>query len=404
MLTIRLAWRNLFRNARRTILTVLLISMSLAAMIMADGAILGMTAMMKDSVTETLMGDVQIQHPRFQESFEADLVIDGGSALLSQVREDSSVIAAAPRVVAGGMVSSPYNLSGAQVLGVDAASEIDVSKIRAALIDGEYLTGKNGEILIGNELADLLEVELGDRLVVTLAEAESGELAQALFRVSGIVQFGLREMDESIALVNLPQLQTVMAMDDQYHQIIVQLVDRAQSENPALSLKALETAEVDVLGWMEANPDIGSILGITEYSTVILGTIIFLLASLGIINSMFMSIFERLYEIGVMKAVGTKPWQLIMLVIYEAGLIALMSCVVGVIVGGLGSYYCSIHGIPIGQMEVVGVNFSILKTELQLHQFTNFPLYIIALTIVASLYPARFASKIIPALALKKTL
>lgn len=404
MLTITLAFRNLFRNARRTALTVLLISCSLGAMIIADGGIIGMTRMMTDAVTETLQGDVQIHRPGFLESFESSLVLDDAATLVDRVQSDPSVAAAAPRVITGGMVASPYNLASAQVFGIDAIREREASKVDDAVVAGNYLSGKRGEVLIGRELQQQLEVELGDRLVVTLAEAESGELAQALFRVSGILEFGIREFDASALFINLSQAQEVLALDDQVHQIVVQLHDRDAAEDPSSSVFGLAKDNLDVISWLEANPDMASILSMTGYSSTIVGVILFFLASLGVINSMFMSIFERIYEIGVIKAVGTKPWQIVLLVVSEAALIALISIVVGAVLGGALGYYFSIDGIPLGEIEISGVGMSSMKTVLMPRHFIDFPIYVVILTVVASLYPARFAARIIPAHALKRTL
>jgi len=142
----------------------------------------------------------------------------------------------------------------------------------------------------------------------------------------------------------------------------------------------------------------------TDYSSAIVATILFFLASLGVINSMFMSIFERIYEIGVIKAVGTKPWQIMALVVSEAALIALISCAMGITLGAALGYWFSIDGIPMGEMEVSGINISKIKTVMLPQHFINFPIFVIVLTVVAALYPARFAARIIPAHALKRTL
>ncbi len=404
MLTLKLAWRNLFRNARRTILTVLLIGFSLAAMILADGSIAGMTRSMIDTVTETLFGEVQVHHPGYLESYEAALYIEEGAEVLAEVLRDPNVAAAAPRVQAAGMMSSPYNVIGGQVLGVDADAELGVSKIAEAVIEGRYLSGERSEVLIGAELQQQLEVELGDRLVITLAESDSGELAQALFRISGVLDFNMKELNEGVVVVNLPELQRVLAMEGHYHQIVVQLVDRDLADDPAMSLYGMNSDSVEVVSWLDANPQISAILGMTTYSSLIVGTILFFLASLGVINSMFMSIFERLYELGVIKAVGTKPWQIMLLVILEAGLIGLLACAMGMALGGAAGYYFSIHGIPMGEIELEGINVGHIVTVVLPRHFIDFPVFVLVLTIVAALYPARFASRIVPALALKRTL
>ena len=143
----------------------------------------------------------------------------------------------------------------------------------------------------------------------------------------------------------------------------------------------------------------------SRYSTAVVGVVLFLLTSLGVINSMFMSIYERTYEFGVAKAIGTTPRQIIQLVLFEALLLAVLSCIFGLTAGFLLGEYFSTNGIPMGKMEVSGVLLDgNIYTELALYQFINFPIYVALLTVTAAIYPAIFASRIVPTEALQRAL
>lgn len=407
MLTLKLAFRNLFRNIRRTILTVMLIGFSLAALMVTDAVVTGMIDVMIRSITETLNGEAQVQHEGFSQTFDVDLYLPDSASIEQRIEDSAGVLAYAPRVVAGGMVASSYNVASGFIYGVDAERERQVSRISDAVIKGSYLSGQDGEILLGNELADLLEVELGDRIVLTLAEADTGELAQALFRVSGLLHFGLREVDESMVFINLDQGRQILALPNASHQIIVRFEDRELAADPSQPLYSLfsDNTDIEALSWLEANPDISSMIEMSRYGSAIVGSILFLLASLGVINSMFMSIYERIYEIGVAKAIGTRPLDLVALVLTEAGLIALVSCVFGLVVGTALNIWWGSHGIPLGEIEISGINLdNAIYAVMHPRQFTEFPVYVIILTLVASLYPARFASRINPASALQRSL
>jgi len=129
------------------------------------------------------------------------------------------------------------------------------------------------------------------------------------------------------------------------------------------------------------------------------------LASLGIINSMFMSIYERIYEFGVLKAVGTRPANIIKLILTEAFYLALISCIFGMIFGYFISVYFSTNGIPMGRMEMSGIVLDgNMNTILMPYQFISFPVYVTLLTLIAAIYPALFASRIVPTEALQKAL
>ncbi len=384
----------------------MLIGFSLTALIITDGMILGTVKVMVGGVTQTLAGEAQVHRRGFLDSFDVDLFIEEPGPIYKIIDEDSAVSGYAPRIMVGGMIASTYNVSGGMIYGVDAAKEIGVSRIKDAIIEGSYLSGVDREILIGKPMAEILEVELGDRIVLTASEIETGEIAQELFRVSGIFEFGPKEMDENIAFINLDKAKEFLVMGNKVHQIVIQFVDPEDAKNRELPLlRALNTDEVEALGWLDFNPSLGAMLEMMNYSTLIVGIILFFLASLGVINSMFMSIYERIYELGVAKAIGTRPIDIAKLVLSEALLIAIFSCIMGAALGfALSSYYAE-HGLPMGKMEVAGVVLDgNLYTVVALNQFINFPIYVILLTVIAAIYPAIFAARIVPSEALQRSL
>ena len=406
MLTFKLAFRNLFRNTRRTILTSLLISSSLIVLILVDGLMLGMTNVMVGGITHTLEGEAQVLRKGFRNNSEVEYTIDDPTSVISQIQVNKSVEGFGPRVIIGGMIASSYNTTGSLIYGVDAKQELKVSRISDAVIEGEYLSGEPREILIGKPMAELLEVELGDRLIITAATVDANEITQELFRLSGIFEFGPEEMDKNLVFINLDKAQSIFGMEGNLHQIALRFIDPEDSKNPELPLfKQLTNKENEALGWLDLQPSIGTMIEMTNYSTAIVGTILFLLTSLGVINSMFMSIYERIYEFGVAKAIGTTPWQIIQLVLFEALLLALLSCAFGLTIGYLLGDYFSSNGIPMGKMEVSGVLLDgNLYTRLASYQFVNFPIYVTLLTLAAAIYPATFASRIVPTEALQRAL
>ena len=407
MLTFKLAIRNLFRNTRRTILTAILISFSLMALIMADGLILGMKDLLVSSLTKNLVGEAQLHRKGFRDNFDVDLYFTGTDDLVADLRGRPEVTEVASRVLSGGMVSSSYNVATGMLFGIDAEAEARIGNIKKAIIEGQYLNGERGEIMLGRPMAELLEVSLGDRIVITLSEADGGDLSQALFRVSGIYYFGLREIDHNTVFINADQAREAVGISaDASHELVMVFEDSSVSrEKTSTVFDDFNNEQLELKSWMELNEDIATMLELSDASTLIIGSILFLLASLGVINSMFMSIYERLYEFGVARAIGTTPWQLAQLILCEALLLGIGSCLFGGVIGyGLISY-TTLHGLPLGEFEMSGIALSgNIATQMQLSQFTELPFYIILLTLVAALYPARFASKIVPTEALSRSL
>lgn len=196
-------------------------------------------------------------------------------------------------------------------------------------------------------------------------------------------------------------------MGNGVHEIAIRYSDKEDSGNRNHPLLAeLSNEENEALGWRDFNPEIGSMLEIVEIASIALGVILFMLASFGVINTMFMSIYERIFEFGVAKAIGTSPNELILLILCEAFLISLLSVIWGLMFGGTISYYFSVAGFSLGEMwEIPEVTLDQnLYSVLEPAQFLVFPGFVILLTLAAAFYPAIYASRIVPSEALQKTL
>jgi len=406
MLSLKLAFRNLFRNTRRTLLTSLLISSSLIVLILVDGLVLGMVDVMEGGITHTLEGEAQVLRKGFRNNFDAEYTLNDPEKIIAIIRKDESVEGYVPRVIVGAMVASSYNTTGGLIYGVDPDLELKVSRLSEAIIEGTNLSGQDRELVMGTHMVDLLEVQLGDRIVLTAATVDNNDISQELFRLSGVFEFGPEELDKNLIFINLEQAQRFLGMQGKLHQIAIRFNNPELSKNPDLPLfQALTDDQVEALGWLELQPAIGSMIALSSFSTSIVGAVLFLLTSLGVVNSMFMSIYERIYEFGVAKAIGTRPMDLIRLVMFEALLLAMLSCIIGIIVGFFLSNYFSTNGIPMGKMEVSGIVIDgNMYTRVAAYQFINFPIYITLLTLAAAVYPAIFASRIVPTQALQRAL
>ena len=418
MLIFKLAFRNILRNRKRTLLTVLLISFSLTALIFTDGYVVGMGQNMVKSATRLFPGDAQIHHPNFLLAFESKYHFDPGNQVQA-LQNEPEVDAATARVISPGMLSSSANVLSVQVYGINPITEARVSKLASAIVSGKYLSTQEQmadqgisprkfatQIVLGHRLAENLEVELGDRLVLSVPQVEGGEVSQELFRVSGIFKFNTRSMDEVFVFIPIDRLQAMAGLSGQVHEIAVNLLDPKMASDASLSLWQKYThAGQEFQGWAELLPQVHSMMEMMNYSLVIVGVILFVIASLGVINAMFMSIYERIWEFGVVKAIGTTPATIFNLILVEGLLIGLISVVVGAALGFGLNYWVSLEGLDYSDMEFSGVAIvEPVKTVLRSMQFTQLPLWVLFFTLVACLYPALFAARILPSRALHKSL
>jgi len=334
------------------------------------------------------------------------LYIENVHEIEQKLSEDEKIAFFASRVISGGMITSSYNVTAGGFYGVDANRERKVSKLKQAIVKGDYLSGDARELVMGQSMASLLEVDLNDRIVITLSEIGTGELTQALFRVTGIFQFGIREIDDNLVFVNIDKARTILGLaTSNSHEIAIRFTDQKYAVHPeSRFFQTFNNDTTEALGWLDLNPEIASVIEMSRYSSLILGSILFLLATLGIINSLFMSIYERIYEFGVLKAIGTRPGKLTQLIILEAFFLALLACFFGMCLSFVISQWTSVHGISLGEIEMSGIAIgNNIKTQTTLAQYTEFPFYVIVLTLVASLYPARLAAKIVPTESLQKS-
>ena len=407
MLLVQLAFRNLFRNGRRTFLTCLLITSSLVVMILMDGLILGMLGVMVGGITQTLEGEAQIYKSGFRDRFDSTLYLASPKSILTVLEEDETLTAYAPRVVVPAVIGSSYNTLGGMVYGVDPKKEIATSRLRQALVEGEYLSDNPRGLLMGRLMAEKLEIGIGDRVVLTASAVDNNELVQGLFRVSGIIEFGPKELDESFVFIPIGAAQALFHLGDGLHQIALRFKDFKDANRSDLALaREIQEEGVEFKGWLALQPSVGAMLEMTSYATLIIGVVLFLFASLGVINSIFMSIYERLYELAIAKAIGTRPAFIGGLILLEAFALAVISCGIGLPIAFCLMTYFTANGLPLGgTMEFSGVVLpGRLYPELVWYQFVQFPLYVILLTVVAAIYPALFAARIAPARSLQKAL
>ncbi|TNE38850.1 MAG: ABC transporter permease [Alphaproteobacteria bacterium] len=405
----KLALRNIFRNKRRTFLTCLLVGSGLAIMMFVDGLMLGMKDMMISKVTSTWLGEAEIHAPQFRRDMDAAFSVVGADEVVRRAEQVPGVEAVAPRTLVTGMISSSGNATGGAIFGIDPQREQNVSRINEALTAGHMITANaRQDILIGYKMADLLDVEIGDRIVLTATEPLSGEIAQSLYFVSGFLRFNDRAMDSSTAFISYAAGQKLLAMPGAAQEIAISIHPSADQDVVVANLKESFAGEnVELLGWWELAPDVASILAMQEFGLWIMAVILFILVSLGLINTMFMSIFERHYEFGVMLGLGTRSSKLFSLICWEGALIGVFGALLGLGMGGLANSWSARYGILFGKgtSEFAGLTLSEpVFNQFSVTQFTSLPAFVVVLTVLACIIPAIHAARLTPSSAMRRAI
>jgi len=405
-LYMKLAWRNMFRNTRRTLIAGLAIGIGLAALIFTDALIIGMEQNMVHSATGSFMGEGQIHEGTLREAFEIEKTINNLDRVTAGLAGEDIIENYTVRTISFAMITSPANVSAVSMFGIDPATEPALSQIDETLIEGSYLPAEPGhEVLIGSKLADILEVGLGDRVVLTVAQAESGDLSQEMFRVTGIYHFNISELDRAMAFVHIDQARRMLALEGRAHEIALKFTDIKLARNKNLPFWSKYSQDGnEAAGWNIILPQLDAAFQLSQFSTLILAVILFGVISLGIVNTLFMSLHERMFEFGVLRAVGTRPMSMGRIIIYEAGSLAVLSVIMGMILGYLSTAIMAGIGIDYTGIEFAGATFrELLYPVPALYQYIKYPLWVLFFTMIIALYPARYAYKMQPAQAMRKS-
>jgi putative ABC transport system permease protein len=407
LLYLKLAIRNIFRNRRRTLIAGSAIGIGLAALIFTDALILGMEKNMTASATESFLGEAQIHHKGFRESFDVEKTIEHKSEVLNQLKAEKIVSRFTQRTLSFAMVTSPSNLASVTMVGIDPETEQFLSQIDEAIIKGTYFSGKSErDIVIGSKLAEILEVGLGSRVVLTVAQAKSGELSQEMFLISGVYNFNIKEMDQAMAFVRLPKAQKMLDLGDEIHEIALRFTKSSYTRDRNLPFwKRYSKGGNEVVSWTVLLPEVEAAFELSHFATYIVGLILFGVVALGIVNTLFMSLHERMFESGVMRAVGTSPLRMAQLILFEAGALAFISIILGLFIGFMIILITMKTGIDYTGIEFSGVTFrKLLYPELKVEQFITYPLVVFLFTVLVGLFPALSAAKLSPAKAMRRSL
>ncbi|MEN8209099.1 MAG: FtsX-like permease family protein [Candidatus Fermentibacteria bacterium] len=402
---LKFAWKVIWRNFRRTLITGIAVGLGLGAIMFTEALMQGMSTHMIQTTTESWMGDAQIHGNGFLDTRNINLVIKRPDSILSLLELDSSVSFYTPRILSPASATSATEMKPVTLIGVDMQTDPEVTMLKTAIDSGFYFSGDSTELIIGYKLAEDLDAGLGDVIVITAAQAGSG-LSSSMFFVSGICRFGNDNLDRYSAFINISAAGAMLGIQGEIHEIAVRFPQVEMGADTSLGFwSRFSVFGNTALGWPELAPQIGSLLNMVNVSMAIMAAILFGLVVFGIVNSLFMSVFERMYEFGVMKAVGTRTGTITVMVILEAFWIAVISTVTGIAIGLLIIWITSKTGISFGDLEVSGVMIDRpIYPEMILSRIWIFPLFTLILTTAAGIYPGIHASRLNPAEAMRKSL
>ena len=400
-----LAWRNLWRNHRRTLIMMLAISVGVWAMIFMTALMRGMVDQMLKEGINALPGHVQVHHPAYRDDPSIENSMEQPGPAFSAALQHPEVTAWSSRVRVPAMISSERDNRGVTLLGVDPASEIALGFDPDSIIEGRFLEspGDNG-LVIGRKLLQRLETDLGKRVVV-MSQDPDNNIADRGFRVVGVYKAKLTATEEAFIYAGRDTVQALLGLEQQVSEIAVG--GRNYREVDALQSLVQSAAgpDVEVLNWKELDGYLGTMMRVMDGFVLVWVIVIFLALSFGLVNTLMMAVFERVREIGLMQALGMKPSAILVEILLES----LMLLVLGLILGNLlavASVLPMRDGLDLSivaqGMEMAGVS-SVLYPSLTLQDMVLANSVVIVLGILTSLLPAWRASQYRPVEAIAKT-
>lgn len=398
----KLAARNVWRNRRRSLITMAAISLGLAMMIWGRNLNAGSYDEMVSVGVSQMAGHVVVQYPGWQEDRDRDQLVVSASAVSEKLSAEFPDATVVSRAFLSGLLTSPNNSVGIGLNAVQPSGETLVADWEEKLTDGEWLQDDDARgILVGVGVADTLQVELGDKVVFMTQGAD--EVTSKLFRVRGLLKTGSKELDGFFALATLPAAQELLEQDDVAHQVSVHLPNPKDSEAAALRAQALFPGQdLVVMNWMDAIPEIYQLIQMDQQYNILFMFIIGLIVAVGVANTVLMAVMERVKEFGVLLAVGMSPKRLAAMVVTEGTVLGLLSVALGVALGAVATYPVYAHGwdltAAMGESyEMSGVAISaVLFAKYDWAAMALFATGGVVMTVLATLYPAAKAARLEP--------
>ncbi len=408
MKLLKLALRNLFRNGRRTLLTLAAISLGLAMMIWTVNFQSGQYAAMIDTAISSMAGHIVIQAEGYQEDPEPTLLVEDAGVIAEALRAAYPDAVVAPRIFMGGLLMSANNSVGVGISGMQAEAEAHIQTLPDKLVEGSWLGTDPLEILIGQAMAESLQVGLGDKLVYMGQNGED-EVQSRLFRVRGIFKTGAKELDGFVGVVHLQATQELLGGGDVANLVTVHMDPDEALDAVAEVQTLIERPELDVRHWKDALPELFALLAVDRSSGDFMLAIIGLIVAFGVLNTILMSVLERTREFGVMLALGMRPRQIAQLVLFEGLVLGVLGAILGLCLGLLLSWPTVVYGIDFSAysggaqtMESAGVAIdTLMKAEWNPSRMAGYFFGAIVFCALAALYPAWSISKLRPVQALR---
>lgn len=400
---IALAWKNIWRNKKRSLIILTAIALGLWAGLFSVAVSFGSWETTVNAAIDRNLSHIQIHTKEFKDEGLISFYIPDGNQIVDEITGLNEIKAVSPRVLIEGMASSPTSASGVRIVGIDPEKEKSVTTIADYIVDGSYFEGvKRNPILIGKKLADKLGFKVRSKIVLSFQGVDT-TLTYAAFRVAGIYKTESTMFDQLNVFVKESDLYSILDSDPIISEIAIRLNSSEQLDSTDALLKE-KYSGLMIETWKELAPELSMtyemlILELEIFLAIILSALLF-----GITNTMLMSVMDRVREFGVLMAVGMKRIRVFTLILFETIILSLFGGIIGILLGVLTIWYFADKGINLSAFAE-GMNAwgmpTILYPVLPIYFYFVIVVMIIITAIIAAIYPSIKTIKLMPAKAIR---
>ena len=397
----KLAWRNIWRNKRRTIITTVSIALGLALAIFALSFAEGSYAQMIRDGVRLQAGHITIEHEEYRDAPAIELYVENPDKYIADIEAIPGVESTKLIITGQGVALSAAGGVGVAIIGIEPSREMGSSAITRNMIDGEYLADDDEDyVVIGSGLARRLKVEVSKRMVIQTTDTE-GAISQERYFVKGIYEIGVDEIDGYLVHMPVQVARSLFVMPEgSVTQLGVILDDQDRMKSVLPEVVALVDEPSDVVHtWRETIPELVAFITLDKGSNIIFQIILIGLILFTIFNTILMSVIERRQEFAILLAIGTPPRHLMFQVLFESAYLGAIGVSLGLLIGGATAYYFQVHGIDFGVFLEEGISVSGLAMDTKIHARVTAPnLYgtaclVFFATLLLSFIPMRRAAR-----------
>jgi putative ABC transport system permease protein len=362
-LYLRLAWRNIWRHKRRTIIIVLAMSLTLALMMWYDGLMNGFTDAIYGNAVKVLGGNVQVHAEGYRAEANSNPLfpLADPQAVIIAAEANPLTLAASQRIHTGGLVTSREGAFSVGITGVEPEKEIAVNVIGQNVKEGRNLTSDDlDNILIGKGLADAMGVKVGDRITM-VGSSQHEQMRQRTMTVVGIFDLGLPDIEKQTVYISLGEAQALYEVAGSTEVAI--FLDKLGQEGNVIDSMKPSLPGYEIESFQANYPDLASAINSKNGVMDIFSVIIIAIAGVGILNLLLMAVYERTREIGVLGAMGLKPRQISLLFVLEGIMIGLVGVTVGIALGLALNGYLMKVGLDFGNMTQAASYMALIKSR-----------------------------------------